>query len=147
MWVSSDIPVQTIHSVVCVSGGPGLVSTSTQASSRKSGPALADALALCKFPQWGATDAGINVPSAENTELKGSSFKTWSRSVYSRAFYTYSVTARDFFLAYFYPFGPFTCIFSKTSAEFFMCLAVANTSSCAGPQNKIGHPIGCRFLF
>ena len=27
-------------------------------------------------------------------------------------------TARDFFLAYFYPSGPFTCIFSKTSPDF-----------------------------
>ena len=55
-----------------------------------------------------------------------------------------TLTARDFFLAYFYPSGPFTCIFSKTS-RFFPVLAVANTGSCVGPQNKIGHPAGCRF--
>ena len=30
-------------------------------------------------------------------------------------------TARDFFLAYFYPSGPFTCIFSKTSPDFSLC--------------------------
>ena len=30
-------------------------------------------------------------------------------------------TARNFFLAYFYPSGPFTCIFSKTSPKFFLC--------------------------
>ena len=30
-------------------------------------------------------------------------------------------TARDFFLANFYPSGPFTCIFSKTSPELFLC--------------------------
>ena len=29
-------------------------------------------------------------------------------------------TVRDFFLANFYPSGPFTCIFSKTSPEFFL---------------------------
>ena len=29
-----------------------------------------------------------------------------------------TLTARDFFLAYFYPSGPFTCIFSKTSHNF-----------------------------
>ena len=29
-----------------------------------------------------------------------------------------TLTARDFFLAYFYPPGPFTCIFSKTSPDF-----------------------------
>ena len=35
-------------------------------------------------PQWGAADAEIKVPSGENTELKRSPFKVWSRSVYSR---------------------------------------------------------------
>ena len=29
-----------------------------------------------------------------------------------------TLTARDFFLAYFYPSGPVTCIFSKTSPDF-----------------------------
>ena len=51
------------------------------------------------------------------------------------------LTARDFFLAYFYPSDPFTCIFSKTSPDF-SCVGCG----CAGPQNKIGHPAGCRFL-
>ena len=32
-----------------------------------------------------------------------------------------TLTARDFVLANFYPSGPFTCIFSKTSPEFFLC--------------------------
>ena len=32
-----------------------------------------------------------------------------------------TLTARVFFLAYFYPLGPFTCIFSKTSPDFFLC--------------------------
>ena len=58
-----------------------------------------------------------------------------------------TLTARDFFLAYFYPSGPFSCIFSKTSPDFFPVLALYNTSSCIGPQNKIGHPAGCRFPF
>ena len=31
-----------------------------------------------------------------------------------------TLTARDFFLPYFYPSGPFTCIFSKTSPNFFL---------------------------
>ena len=58
-----------------------------------------------------------------------------------------TLTARNFFFAYFYPSSPFTCIFfSKTSPDyFFPALAVANTGSCVGPQNKIGHPTGCRF--
>ena len=29
--------------------------------------------------------------------------------------------AKDCFLANFYPSGPFTCIFSKTSSELFLC--------------------------
>ena len=32
-----------------------------------------------------------------------------------------TLTAREFFLAYFYPSSPFTCIFSKTSQNFFLC--------------------------
>ena len=43
-----------------------------------------------------------------------------------------TLTARDFFLAYFYPFGPFTCIFSKTSPDFPM-LAVSNTGFLCRP--------------
>ena len=41
------------------------------------------------FPQWEAADAEIKVPFDENTELKGSPFKTWSRSVYCHACYAY----------------------------------------------------------
>ena len=32
-----------------------------------------------------------------------------------------------------------------TSPDFFPVFAVANTGSCVCPQNKIGHPAGCRF--
>ena len=32
-----------------------------------------------------------------------------------------TLTARNFFRAYFYPSGPFICIFSKTSPNFFLC--------------------------
>ena len=56
-----------------------------------------------------------------------------------------TLTARDFFLAYFYPSDPFTCIFFPKPLPIFPVLAVANTSFCVGPQNKIGHPAGCRF--
>ena len=41
------------------------------------------------FPQWGAVDAEIKVPSGENTELKRSPFIAWSRSVYSHMCYAY----------------------------------------------------------
>ena len=56
-----------------------------------------------------------------------------------------TLTARDFFLAYFYPSGPFTCIFFQNLSQFFPVLAVANAGSCVDPQNKIVHPVGCRF--
>ena len=32
-----------------------------------------------------------------------------------------TLTARDFFLAYFYPSGPFTCILSKISTDNSLC--------------------------
>ena len=52
-----------------------------------------------------------------------------------------SPTATDFFLANFYPPGPFTCIFSKTSPKFFPVLAVANTVSCVDPGQRIKQTI------
>ena len=55
------------------------------------------------------------------------------------------LTARVFFLAYFYPSSPFTCIFSKTSPNFSCWLWLIH-SSCVSLQNKIGHPVWCRFL-
>ena len=55
-------------------------------------------------------------------------------------------TARDFFLANFYPSGPFTCIFFQNLSQVFPVLAAANTGSCVGLQNKVGHLAGCRFL-
>ena len=57
-----------------------------------------------------------------------------------------TLTARDFFLAYFYPSGPFICIFFRNFSRFFFPVsALTNIGSCVGPQNKIGHPAGCRF--
>ena len=61
----------------------------------------------------------IKDPSVKNPELKGSPFKAWSVGQYIAMHAT--PTARDFFLANFYPSGPFTCMFSKTSPEFFLC--------------------------
>ena len=48
-------------------------------------------------------------------------------------------SATDFFLANFYPSGPFTWFFFQNPSQVFSVLAVANISSCVGPQNKIGH--------
>ena len=38
------------------------------------------------------------------------------------------------------PSGPFTCISPQNLSRVFPVLGVANTGSCVGPQNKIGHP-------
>ena len=43
----------------------------------------------CNYPQWGAADAEIKVPSGEDTELKRFPLKAWSRSVYSHTCYAY----------------------------------------------------------
>ena len=39
--------------------------------------------------QRGPADAEVKVPSVENTELEGSPFKAWGRSVYSHTCYAY----------------------------------------------------------
>ena len=93
-------------------------------------------------PQWEAADAEIKVPSGENTELKRSPFKAWSRSAYSHTCYAY---CQGFLPCLFLPFRSIQLHFFQTSPDFFPVLAVANTGSCVGPQNKIGHPAGCRF--
>ena len=56
-----------------------------------------------------------------------------------------ALTARDFFLAYFYPSGPFTCIFFQNLFRFFLCWLWLTHGSCVGPQNKIGYSAGGRF--
>ena len=74
-------------------------------------------------PQWEAADAEIKVPSGENTELKRSPFKA---AVDQYIAIHATLTARDFFLAYFYPSSPFTSIFPKL-LPILLVLAVANT--------------------
>ena len=54
-----------------------------------------------------------------------------------------TLTARDCFLAYF--FRSIHLHFFQNLSQFFPVLAVANTGSCVGPQNKIGHSVECRF--
>ena len=49
------------------------------------------------------------------------------------------------FLCLFLSCGLFTCISVHKFSQYFPVLAVANNGSCVGQQNKIGHPVGCRF--
>ena len=109
-------------------------------------------------PQWGAADAAIKVPYGENTELKRSPSKAVNRSVYSHLCYAY---CQGFIHYFFQPFGSihvhFFFFFFRKSLPFFVgflfcfcfcffpALAVANTGSCVGLQNKIGHPARVRF--
>ena len=75
----------------------------------------------CLFwtPQWGTTDAEIKDLSVEKSELKGSPYKAWSRSVNSHACYAY---CQGFLPCLFLPSGPFICIFPKPLPIFsFLC--------------------------
>ena len=87
-------------------------------------------------PQWGAADAEIKVPSGENTELKGPPFKAWSRSAHSHTCYTY---CQGFLPCLFLPFQSIHLYFFRNLSRIFPALVVANTGSCVGLQNKIGH--------
>ena len=88
-------------------------------------------------PQWRAADAEIKVPSGENTELKRSPFQAWSRSVYSHTCYAY---CQGVLPCLFLPFQSIHLHSFQNLSRFCPVLAVANTGSCVGPQNKIGHP-------
>ena len=55
-----------------------------------------------------------------------------------------TLTARDFSLLI-STLPVHSSAFFPNISRFFLALAVANTGSCVGPQNKIGHPAGCRF--
>ena len=46
---------------------------------------------VVSVPRWEAANAEIKVPSGENTELKRSPFKTWSRSIYKDIHATFTV--------------------------------------------------------
>ena len=98
----------------------------------------------CATPQWGAADTEIKFPSGENTELKRFPFKAWSRSIYSHTCYAY---CQGFFPCLFLPFRSIHLHFFQNLSWFFPVVAVANTGSYVGPQNKIGHPAGCRFPY
>ena len=103
---------------------------------------LTDINPLTDAPQWGAADAEIKVPSGENTELKHSPFIAWSRSVYSHTCYAY---CQGFLPCLFLPFQSIHLHFFQNLSRFFPVLALANTGSCVGPQNKIGQPAWCGF--
>ena len=83
--------------------------------------------------QWGAADAEIKGPFVENTEVKDSPFKAWSRSVCCHTCYAF---CQGFLPYLFLPFWSIHLHFFQNLSQIF---------SCVGLQNKIGHPAGCRF--
>ena len=98
---------------------------------------------VISLPQWWAAHAEIKVPSVDNTELQGSPFKAWSRSVYSHTCYAY---CQGFLPSLFLPFRSIHLHFFKNLSWFFLCWLWLTHGSCVGPQNKIGHPDRGRFL-
>ena len=103
------------------------------------------ASAVAVLPQWGAADAEIKVPSGENTDLKRSPFKAWSRSVYS---YTCYVYYQGFLPRFFLLFRSIHLHFFQNVSRFYLCWLWLIYGSCVGPQNffkKKGHPAGGRF--
>ena len=76
------------------------------------------------------------------TQLKRSPFKAWSKSVYSLTCYAY---CKRFLPCLFLPFRSIHLHFFKKPSRFFLCWLRLTHGSCVGPQNKIGHPAGCRF--
>ena len=77
--------------------------------------------ALNTAPQWGAADAEVKVLGCYLTRTQSLKVLPFEAGVDRYIVMHTTPTARDFFLANFYRSGPFTCIFSKTSPEFFLC--------------------------
>ena len=94
-------------------------------------------IVLSSTRQWGIADAEIKEPSVENQELKGSPLKPGAGQNITMHD---SATARDFCLKLISTFPVNSPAFFPKPLLSFPVLAVANTSSCVGPQNKIGHP-------
>ena len=90
-------------------------------------------------PQWGTADAEKKT-SLENPELPFKPLAGLCIAMHAMP------TARDIFLANFYFSSPFTrgfcvCLFLfENFSQVFPVLAVANTGSCVGPQNKTLYP-------
>ena len=90
-----------------------------------------------------AADAEIKVSSGEDTELKRSPF-TAGGGQYVAILAT--LTARHFFLAYFYIPVHSPAFFLQNLSRFLLCWLWLTHGSCVGLQNKIGYRAGCRFL-
>ena len=84
----------------------------------------------------------LKVPSGENTELKHSPFKAWSRSVYSHTCYAY---CQGFLPYLFLPFQSNHLHFFPKPLPISPVWLWLTHGSCVGLQNKIGQPARGRF--
>ena len=71
-----------------------------------------------------------------------SPFIAWSRSVYSHTCYAY---CQGFLPCLFLLSQSIHLHFFQNLSWFLLCWLWLTHGSCVGPQNKIGHPAGCRF--
>ena len=93
---------------------------------------------ISDLTQWGAADAEIKGSFVQNPDLKSSPFSAWRRSVYSHACYA-CCQGFSFVISTLPVHSP--AFFPQNLSRVFPVLAVANTGSCVGPQNKISHPV------
>ena len=103
--------------------------------------ALNTGTCLGRDPQWRAADAEVKSHLVRTQSLNVLPFKP---GVGQYIAIHAALTARDFFLAYFYLLVHSPAFFPNLS-QFFLCSLLLTHGSCVGPQNKIGHPAGCRF--
>ena len=112
-------------------------------ASAKAGQANTIALFDLVLLQFGAADAEIKSHLVRTHSLYVLPLKP---SVGQYTAIHAMLTARDFFLTYWFStFLVHSPAFFPKPPDFFPMLVVANTGSCVGPQNRIGHPAGCRF--
>ena len=85
------------------------------------------------YPSWFPHSGELRTQKLKSHLLRTQSLKVLALKPGVRQYIAIyaTLTARNFFLANFYPSDPFTCIFSKTSPVF-PVLAVANTGSSIG---------------
>ena len=86
-------------------------------------------------PQLGAADAEVKVPFVKNIELKRSSFKAWSRSVYC---HTWNAYCQGLLPCLFLPFWSIHLQFFQNLSRFLLCWLWLTHGCCIGPQNKTG---------
>ena len=100
-------------------------------------------LTLLQFSAWATRSGEMRTRKLRSHSLRTQSWKVLPLKPGAGQYIAMHATptARDFFLANFYPTGPFTWFFSqKNMSRVFPVLVVAKTGFCVVTQNKVGHP-------